>query len=95
MSELTNNELLLEYLPFMEELKSKWSITDDCMQLIYLDYLLYDNAKLNEIHIRDEMRFWITRFIKNYWFSKTSRYYTTYNKYYKRYEPYPEEIDGD
>lgn len=34
--------------------------------MIYLDYLEYDNEKLNAIDERGEMKFWIVRFVKNY-----------------------------
>lgn len=55
--------------------------------MIYLDFLQYDNTKLNELDNSGEIRYWITRFIKNYWFSNTSRYYSTYEKYYEHFEP--------
>lgn len=79
--------MLEKYLPFLLEMKSKWKVNDDCMQMIYLDFLEYDNEKLNEIENKDEMKFWLTRLIMNEWFSKTSRYYYTYEKWYARTEP--------
>lgn len=84
---ITNNELLLKWLPFFEELFEKFGVNEDCQQMIYLDFLLTDNNKLNVLNDSGELRYWIVRFIKNYWFSNTSRYYTTYEKYYERTEP--------
>ena len=54
--------------------------------MIYLDFLEYDNHKLNQLNDSGEIKYWIVRFIKNYWFSKTSRYYSTYEKYYEHFE---------
>lgn len=86
---MNNNELLLKWLPLFEELFGKWKVDPDCQQMIYLDFLMYDNEKLNQLDKDDELRFWITRFCKNYWFSNTSRYYTLYKK--KCLLPYPAE----
>lgn len=80
---MTNNDILIKWLPFFKELFEKFGVNEDCQQMIFVDFLLYDNAKLNELDESKQMRFWIVRFIKNYWFSKTSRYYTTYEKYYE------------
>lgn len=76
----SNNELLLKWLPFFEELFDKWNVDPDNQQMMYLDFLLYDNEKLNKLDKEDEMRYWIVRFIKNNHFSTTSRYYTLYKK---------------
>ena len=83
---LTNNEILLKWIDFFEELFDKWGCSDDLKQMVYLDFLQYDNEKLNKMNDSGELRYWIVRFIKNYWFSKTSRYYSLYNKYYERNE---------
>jgi hypothetical protein len=61
--------------------------------MIFVDILLYDNAKLNRLHKKDEMRFWLTRVMKNYWFSTTSRYYTTYKKYYEKIDEWKSDED--
>lgn len=95
MNGLTNNELLLKWLPFMESLKIKWAVTDDCMQLFFLEFLEYDNEKLNELDQKDEMRYYIVRWLKNQWFSETSRYHYQYRKWYERFKPIPEENEDD
>lgn len=59
--------------------------------MIFVDFLLYDNAKLNELDNNNQLRYWIVRFIKNYWFSKTSRYYAQYEKYYEIHSELPED----
>lgn len=99
MNELTNNEILLKWLPFMEELKQKWAVSDDCMQLFYLEFLEYDNKKLNDVDKKkNEMKYFIVRWLKNQWFSETSRYHYQYRKYYewnKELKEKPEEDDDD
>ena len=80
---------MIEIYPYILELKDKWKMDDDCVSMIVLDILEYDNVKLNQLIDSDELRFWVTRFCKNYWFSKTSRYYTLYKK--KCLLPYPTE----
>lgn len=87
----TNNELLLKWLDFFEELFKKWGVDKDCQQLIYLAFLEYDNKKLNEIDQNGDMKFWIVRLIKNNWFSTTSRYYAQYKRYYEHFEALPED----
>lgn len=74
------------YYDFLLELKSKFGMNDDCFQMTMLDILEMDNAKLNDMHRKDQLRYWFTRVLKNYWFSKTSRYYSTYEKYYEHFE---------
>ena len=88
---LTNNELLLKWLDFFEELFKKWNVDEDCQQMIYLAFLEYDNEKLNEIDQNGDMKFWIVRLIKNNWFSTTSRYYAQYKRYYEHFEELPED----
>ena len=83
---LTNNEILLKWIDFFEELFAKWSVDEDCQQMIYLDFLQYDNEKLNKLDESGDMRYWIVRLIKNYWFSKTSRYYSLYGRYYEHFD---------
>lgn len=85
----------MAYLAFINELCEKWKVEDDCRSMIVLDFLLYDNEKLNELHRKKEMKFWLVRFIKNYWFSKNSRYYYQYNKYYEWNEELKPEPDED
>lgn len=76
---------------FLLELKKKFGMNDDCFQMVLTDLLEYDNVKLNELQLSGEIRFWIVRFCKNYWFSKTSRYYATYKRYYEHFEPITED----
>ncbi len=59
--------------------------------MIFVDFLVYDNDKLRQLDESGQMRYWLVRFIKNYWFSKTSRYYYTYDKYYE----HSEQLQGD
>jgi hypothetical protein len=54
---MSNNEIVVQYYDFVMELAKKWNVDDDCVQMIFVDILLYDNAKLNRLHKKDEMRF--------------------------------------
>lgn len=90
---MSTNEILLKWLPFFKKLFKKWEVNEDCQQMIFVDFLLYDNAKLNKMDQSGQLRFWIVRFIKNYWFSKTSRYYATYERYYDHHTELPESED--
>ena len=54
---MSNNEIVELYYSFIVELAKKWNVDDDCLQMIFLDILLYDNAKLNNIHNKKEMKF--------------------------------------
>lgn len=85
----------MKYYSFMLELQTKWKITDDCMQMFYLEFLEYDNAKLNGLDERDQMKFFIVRWLKNSWYSKTSRYYYTYIKPVKDFESLDQLIDNE
>lgn len=95
---MTNNEILLKYLPFIEDLFARWKVNEDCQQMIYLDFLSYDNSKLNKLDESEQMNFWLVRFIKNYWFSKNSRYYYTYvvaTKNWTNTNEYTEQCEED
>ena len=52
----------------------------DLAQDIYLQLLQMDNAKINELYFKKQLRFWVTRIITNNIHSKTSPYYYTYKK---------------
>lgn len=52
----------------------------DLSQDIYLQLLQMDNAKINELYFKKQLRFWVTRIITNNIHSKTSPYYYTYKK---------------
>ena len=88
---MTNNEIIMQYYSFLVELKNKFGINDDCFQMILLDLLESNNAKLNELHQNNQLKYWLVRVCKNYWFSKTSRYYATYEKYYEHHSELPED----
>lgn len=62
---MTNNDILIKWLPFFESLFKKWEVNEDCKQICYLDFLLYDNEKLNKLNDSGELRYWIVRFVKN------------------------------
>ena len=80
---MTNNEIITKCYDFCQELKLKFGMDDDCFQMCILDLLETSNPKLNQLDSKNELKFWITRLFKNYWFSKTSRYYYTSKKYYE------------
>ena len=68
------------------------------MQMFYLEFLEYDNDKLNGLDERDQMRFFIVRWLKNEWFSKNSRYYYTYvvaTKNWTNTNEYTEQCEED
>lgn len=81
----------------MEELQKKWAVSDDCLQLFYLEFLEYDNKKLNEIDKKNkEMKYFIVRWLKNQWFSETSRYHYQYRKWYSVFKPIEDnELDDE
>lgn len=91
---MTNNEIVEKYYPFIMELKQKFGADEDVTQMLLLDLLGVSNAKLNQLDIKNELKFWITRMFKNYWFSKNSRYYYQYKRYYEIFkEPIEQQIE--
>lgn len=91
---MTNNEILEKYYPFILELKQKFGANDDCTQMICIDLLETDNAKLNSLLAKNELKYWIVRVFKNNWFSKNSRYYYAYKRYYDIFkEPLEQQND--
>ena len=54
---ITNNEILLKWLPFFKELFEKFGVNEDCQQMIFVDFLLYDNAKLNKMNDNGQIRY--------------------------------------
>lgn len=56
---MTNNEITLEYLPFVEELCDKWKVDEDCKQMFFVAFLQKDNELLNDLHNRGELKYWI------------------------------------
>lgn len=93
---MNNNEILEKYYPFILELKQKFGANDDCTQMICIDILETPHSKLQSLHNKNELKYWITRVFKNYWFSKNSRYYYQYKKYYEIVkEPIEQQISDE
>lgn len=88
---MSNNELVTLYYDFLIGIKYKFGMNDDCFQMAVIDILEYNNDKLNKMHSKDQLKYWFVRLFKNYWFSKTSRYYAQYEKYYEHFEQLPED----
>lgn len=92
---MTNNEILTKYYEFCLELKVKFGMDDDCFQICLLALLETDNAKLNSLLAKNELKYWIVRVFKNNWFSKNSRYYYAYKRYYEIFkEPLEQQTDN-
>lgn len=90
-----NNEIITKWMPFLEGLFTKWRVDPDCASMVYLDLLEYDPQVLKRLDENNQIKFWLVRFVKNYWFSETSRYHYQYRKYYERFKPIPEEDEDD
>lgn len=81
INEIANNGLVEEIIQGVSY--SKFENTEnlkDLTQDIYLQLLQMDNAKINELYFKKQLRFWITRIITNNIHSKTSPYYYQYKK---------------
>lgn len=81
INEIANNGLVEEIIQGVSY--SKFENTEnlkDLTQDIYLQLLQMDNAKINELYFKNQLRFWVTRIITNNIHSKTSPYYYTYKK---------------
>lgn len=52
----------------------------DLTQDIYLQLLQMRTDKLNDLYIKNQLRYWIARIVVNSIHSKTSPYYYTYKK---------------
>lgn len=68
MSELTmrtNNEIVMEYYPFCQQLRKKIGVDEDCLQICLLALLQMDNEKLNGLAKRKQLKFWIARIFTN------------------------------
>lgn len=55
---------------------------EDFVQEIYLILLEYDEDKIKFMYDNGQLNFFITKVIKNQWFSKTSPYYKKYRKFW-------------
>jgi hypothetical protein len=62
-----NNAIVIKWTDFLNGLFKKWNVDPDCQQMIYLDLLLYDHMALKKLDESGEIRFWLVRFVKNYW----------------------------
>lgn len=80
MSYISNNDLLIKYLPFMQEIQQKWKMTEDCLSVCYTAFLEYDNEKLNTMNENGELKYFILGLMRNQWKSKHSYYYYQYVK---------------
>lgn len=81
INEIANNGLVEEIIQGVSY--SKFENTEnlkDLTQDIYLQLLQMDNAKINELYFKNQLRFWVTRIITNNIHSKTSPYFYTYKK---------------
>ena len=57
---------------------------DDLVQEIYLIILEYDDNKIINMYEKNQIKFFITRIIKNQYFSKNSPFYKKYKTYDQR-----------
>ena len=81
INEIANGGLVEEIINGVSY--SKFENTEnlkDLTQDIYLQLLQMDNAKINELYFKNQLRFWVTRIITNNIHSKTSPYFYTYKK---------------
>ena len=81
INEIANGGLVEEIIQGVSY--SKFENTEnlkDLTQDIYLQLLQMDNAKINELYFKNQLRFWVTRIITNNIHSKTSPYYYQYKK---------------
>lgn len=54
---MTNNEILLTYMPVLDEIFDKLCCDEDLQQMVYLIILEKDNKLLNDLHERGELRY--------------------------------------
>ena len=72
------------------------SYFDDLVQEIYLIILEYDDNKIIKMYEQNQIKFFITRIIKNQYFSKNSTFYKKYKMYDQRQDNNKEiESEGD
>ena len=81
INEIANAQLIEEIISGItySKFESKENLKDFA-QDIYLQLLQMDNAKINELYFKKQLRFWVTRIITNNIHSKTSPYYYQYKK---------------
>lgn len=81
INEIANNGLVEEIIQGVSY--SKFENPEnlkDLTQDIYLQLLQMDNAKINELYFKNQLRYWIARIVVNSIHSKTSPYFYTYKK---------------
>ena len=81
INEIANGGLVEEIINGVSY--SKFENTEnlkDLTQDIYLQLLQMRTDKLNDLYIKNQLRFWVTRIITNNIHSKTSPYFYTYKK---------------
>ena len=81
INEIANNGLVEEIIQGVSY--SKFENTEnlkDLTQDIYLQLLQMRTDKLNDLYIKNQLRFWIARIVVNSIHSKTSPYFYTYKK---------------
>ena len=81
INEIANNGLVEEIIQGVSY--SKFENTEnikDLAQDIYLQLLQMRTDKLNDLYIKNQLRYWIARIVVNSIHSKTSPYYYTYKK---------------
>ena len=81
INEIANNGLVEEIIQGVSY--SKFENTEnikDLTQDIYLQLLQMRTDKLNDIYIKNQLRYWIARIVVNSIHSKTSPYYYQYKK---------------
>lgn len=81
INEIANNGLVEEIIQGVSYSKFENQVNlQDLAQDIYLQLLQMDNAKINELYFKKQLRFWVTRIVVNSIHSKTSPYYYAYKK---------------
>ena len=81
INEIANGGLVEEIIQGVSY--SKFENTEnikDLAQDIYLQLLQMRTDKLNDLYIKNQLRYWIARIVVNSIHSKTSPYYYTYKK---------------
>ena len=60
---MSNNEILEIYYPYIKKIATKKY--EDIAQIVALDLLQKDNAKLNEMHINNQLNYFILKMLYN------------------------------
>lgn len=92
---MTNNEILLTYMPVLDEIFNKLCCDEDLRQMVYLIILEKDNKLLNDLHERGELRYWLSKIVKMQKTGKRSEYNRLYTDFTNRTTTINEDICGD